>query len=106
DAQNALDRLVHPGDTPAQQAAARFQIAQILKTQNELEKASGELKEALRLQPESRDYHLGMGELSAARGDYAAAQSEFAAVRRLSKTSQERIQADQKLFECFHSQAA
>ena len=105
-AQGALDRMIHPGDTPARQAAARSQIAQIFKSQNDLENAVGEMKEALRLQPEARDYHLGLGELYAARGEYAAAQGEFATVERLSKTPQERTQADQKLFECFHGQAA
>ena len=106
EAQRALDRMIHPGDTPAQQAAARFQIAQIFKGQNDLENAVGEIKEALRLLPGARNYHLSLGELYAARGDYPAAQGEFAAVERLSKTPQEQIQADQKLFDCFHSQAA
>jgi tetratricopeptide (TPR) repeat protein len=106
EAQRALDHMIHPGEPPAQQAAARAQIAQIFKGQNDLEKAVGEMKEALRLQPEARDYHLGLGELYAARGEYPAAQGEFATVERLSKTPQEKTQADQKLFECFHSQAA
>jgi tetratricopeptide (TPR) repeat protein len=106
EAQRALDQMIHPGGPPAGQAAARAQIAQIFKNQNDLEHAIGEMKEALRLQPESRDYHLSLGELYAARGEYPAAQGEFITVERLSKTPQEKTQADQKLFECFHSQAA
>ena len=106
DAKRALERMASRSDTPAKQAAGRAQSAQIFKSQNDLENALMEMKKAVALQPANRDYHLALGDLHMARGEHSAAQAEFIALERLSGTNQERIQADQKLFECFRSQAA
>ena len=103
EAKRTLARLVIPGDPPEKRAAAHFRSAQIFKTQNDLASAAAELGEAVALQPESRDCQFALGELHAARADFAAAQTAFTTALQLGKTDAEREQAEQKLFESFRN---
>ncbi len=105
EAKRALARLVLAGDPPEKRAAAHFRSAQIFKTQNDLASAAAELGEAVALQPEARDFLFALGELHAARGDFAAAQAAFTKAFQRSQTDAEKEQADQKLFESFRNDA-
>jgi hypothetical protein len=57
-----LQRLIRSGQSPVQQAAAHFRIAQTL-SQRDTEAAVAAVRAALTLQPDSREYHLLAGDL-------------------------------------------
>lgn len=105
EARRTLQRLINPADPPAKQAAARVRVAQLLRSQNDLDPAIAELRAAAALQPENREAHLTLGDLLAARGDYPGAQFAFEKAMRASKTDVERVEADQKFFESFRAQS-
>ena len=101
EAQAALDRLV-PADAPKEaQAAALFKQAQILKTQNDLAAAANTLSKAIPLAAEPREMWLLLGEIQTALGKTTDARLAFAQAVATSTKADERIAADQKLFESF-----
>jgi tetratricopeptide (TPR) repeat protein len=106
DATRTLERLVNPKQSPEQQAAARFKIAQVLKGQNSLGPAVAELEKAVQLQPQTRDFQMLLGDLQLARGQPVEAQAAFQKAVALSKPGAEEAEADQKLFESFRNQQA
>lgn len=103
DAQRVLQRMVHPAEPPARQAAAHFRIAQILRGQNDLEGAAKELQNSTKLQPDNRDFHFALGDLHALHGDYTLAQADFVNALRCSKSDTDQFEAEQKLFESFRA---
>lgn len=103
DARRTLQRMVRPTDPPSRQAAAHSHIAQILRGQNDFKNAEAEFGEAVKLQPDSREFRLALGDLHAVHGDYTLAQSDFENAVRLSTNDAEKIEADQKLFESFRA---
>ena len=105
DARRALQRMVRPADAPARQAAAHSHVAQILRAQNDFAGTAAELGAATKLQPDNRDFHLALGELHSVRGDYALAQADFENALHCSATDEQKIEADQKLFESFRAAA-
>ncbi len=98
EAQRTLARLVHPGDSPTRRAAAQFQIAGFLKDQNEPAAATAAVSSAIALQPESREFHLLLGDLEATQGHEQAAREACEKAYALSRTPAESQEADQKLF--------
>ncbi|MEZ0254913.1 MAG: tetratricopeptide repeat protein [Chthoniobacter sp.] len=103
EARRTLQRMVRPTDPPARQGAAHFHIAQTLRGQNDFPNAEAEFGLATKLQPDSREYQLALGDLHAVHGDYKLAQSDFENAVRLSVSEAEKIEADQKLFESFRA---
>ena len=100
DARRTLTRLLRPGDAAPAQAAAHFQIAQALKTQNDLVAAAEAVAQAITLDGSARDYHLLSAEIETARGAKAAAKQAFEKALAASRTPAEALEVDQKLFEC------
>lgn len=99
DAKRTLNRLLHPNDSLAQQAAGQARIAQILKDQNEPAAAVAAITAAIGLQPENREFFLLLAELESARANYGPARLACERAFELSRTEAERLEADQKLFE-------
>lgn len=104
-AEAALERLIPPGAAPAQQAAARVRVAQVLREHGQTPAARTQLEAALRLQPDSRDTLLALAELDLARENNAGARESLEKAFLLSRSPGERLEADQKLFDLLRAPA-
>ena len=98
EARTALRSLVNPGDSPQLQAEAHQNAAESLKQAGDTQGALAESREAVRLQPESRALRLALGDLLLVDGQRDAAAEAFTSAVSLSKTEEERAEADQRLF--------
>lgn len=106
EAQATLSRLIQPSTPAEKQAALRFRTAQILRSNGELLPAIESLQAAIRLQPNHREFHLFHGELEMLLRRYVECREAFIRAYTLSKTNEERIEADSKTFETFRAEVA
>lgn len=106
EAKRTLSLLVKSGDDPGAQAAAHSKIAGVLKDQKDPQGALQELRQASALQPQSREYHLALGDLSAGLGRFDEAQAEVEKAFQFSKDEPAQTEADVKLFQIFQMRQA
>lgn len=104
DAREVLGHLVRAGDAPQKRAAAHFRIAGELKSQNDLGSAAAAVRSAIDLDGGVREYHFMLGELEAGAGRYVAAEEAFASAFTLSKTREQEVDADQRLYDALRNQ--
>lgn len=102
----ALARLVPAKATPGERAAALFHQAQLLKAQGETAPAAAALREAAGLGAPGREMLLLLGELELALKREAEARHAFEGALALGRNEQEKLEADQKLFESFRDDTA
>ena len=104
-----LRKLVRPSDPPNVRAEAHERVAGLLKQAGETVAALAELREAARLQPESRRIQLVLGDAILAAGDPKlapgtagkAAREVYGKAFELSQTEDERAEADLRMFRSF-----
>ncbi|MEQ1852532.1 MAG: tetratricopeptide repeat protein, partial [Chthoniobacteraceae bacterium] len=106
DARAALQRIADGGGTDAARAARHLRAAQLLKAHGELSAAIGQVESALKLQRDSREGNLLLGEMRAGVLQFHEARIAFEAAYDLSRTDAERIEADGKLFESLRAGAS
>ena len=113
EARALLRRLVRPEDPPKTCAEAHERVAGLLKQAGETVAALAELREAARLQPESRRLQIALGDALLAGGSRltpggpgAAAREAYTRALDLSATEADRIDADRHLFRSFERENA
>ncbi|MDB6155145.1 MAG: Tetratricopeptide 2 repeat protein [Chthoniobacteraceae bacterium] len=103
DAARVLQQLAlqsNAGSDPVKRAAGKAHLAQLFKEEGNPGAAIRELTEAVALQPNSREYRLLMGEFLSAENRRDEARAAFEKAYGLSRTAAEKMESDQKLFEC------
>jgi tetratricopeptide (TPR) repeat protein len=104
EARATLARLIRNTDAPATRAAAHFRIASECKAQNDVPSAMAAVRAAIDLDGDVREYHFMLGELEAASGRYAGAQSAFERAFALCSTAAQQAEADQRLYDSLRNQ--
>ena len=114
EARAVLRTLVHPNDAPKERAEAHEHVASLLTQAGETVAAMAELREAARLQPDSRRVQIVLGDALLAAGapmlgpgtSGQAAREAYAKALALSKTETERSEADHRIFTSFERDGA
>lgn len=96
---STLKGLSHPEQPAEKRAAIAFRTAQLLKAQGELGSAVETVESAIALQPDTRDFHLLLGELQNTRTQYEAARAALEKAHALSRTDADRMEVDGRIFQ-------
>jgi len=109
EARAALRKLIRSEDPPKTQAEAHEHVAELLKQAGETVAALAELREAARLQPDIRRIQLVLGDAILAAGEPKlapgtagkSAREAYEKAVALSRTEEDRTEADQRIFRSF-----